>query len=74
LLTPQVLKLIQIASLLPELDVSGNSEISKLIMPAGRLTFDYAHSRRGIRVNISYPWGGADIGPYPEMGIGKKII
>jgi hypothetical protein len=43
-------------------------------MPDDRLIFDYAHSRSGVRGNISYPWGGAVIGQYPEMGIGKNFI
>jgi hypothetical protein len=43
-------------------------------MPGDRLILDYGHSRSGTPVNISYPWGGADIGLYPEMDIGKKIF
>ena len=43
-------------------------------MPKDRPSLDYAHSRFAVWVNISYPWGGAINGLYPEMGIGKNII
>jgi hypothetical protein len=41
---------------------------------AGTVVLDYAHSRSGVRGNISYPWGGMDLDPYLERGIGKIII
>jgi hypothetical protein len=60
--------------MLSVLHATDSVKISGLIVLADRLTLDYAHSRVGIYRNISYPWGGAVIGPYPEMGIGKNII
>jgi hypothetical protein len=72
-LTPQVLTELH-SQALPVSHAPATRKISKLAMPADRPSLDYAHSRFVARVNLSYPWGGAGNGLYPEMGIGKNII
>jgi hypothetical protein len=72
-LTPQVLTELH-SHALPVSHAPATRKIIEPVMPKGRPSLDYAHSRFAARVNLSYPWGGAGNGLYPEMGIGKNII
>jgi hypothetical protein len=72
-LTPQVLTELH-SHALPVSHAPATRKIIEPVMPKGRPSLDYAHSRFAARVNLSYLWGGAGNGLYPEMGIGKNII